>query len=120
MRDTDWSHVVKFLTPIKRSERIHPNFVFRFSFCGLGDEQAARSAGVSIEQIHKWDDGEELPFLVRKVWLFESGRELPKFSGFEGWTLKGGRIVTPAGVSYTERQLRVALYHLDEYGRPKY
>lgn len=45
MRDTDWSHVVKFLTPIKRSERIHPNFIFRFSFCGLGDEQAARSAG---------------------------------------------------------------------------
>ncbi len=116
---TDWSHVVKFLTPITRSKRIHSNFIFRFSYCGLTDEVAARSAGVSIEQIYKWDDGEELPFLVKKVWLLESGRELPFYSGFSGWVFKGGRIVSPTGIAYTERQLRAALYSLDELSRAK-
>ncbi|MEZ8154534.1 hypothetical protein ACED23_26125 [Vibrio splendidus] len=114
MRNADLIEAIKFFTPISKSNRVHSNFVFRFSFCGLSDDKAARSVGVDIEQIHKWDDGEDIPFPVRRVWLLESGREIPEYTGFPGWGFRGGRFYTPDGVSYTDRQIRVALFLLDQ------
>lgn len=114
MRDTDWSHVAKFLTPLKRTSKIHSNFVFRFSFCGLSESLAASSVGVSVDQVHCWDDGEFLPEMVRNVWLYESGSKLPISSGFEGFSFSRGRIITPDGAGYTPDQLRYALFLLDQ------
>lgn len=113
MRGTDWTEAIKFFTPLSRSKRVHPNFVFRFSYCCLSDEVAASSVGVDIAQLHRWDDGvEDIPFSVRRVWLYESGRELPKSTCFSGWSFKGGRLVNPDGIAYTEREINVALFLL--------
>lgn len=116
MRNLDWDEVSRFVskTPLERSERVHPNFIFRFQHLGLSESHAASSVGVDLEQIHRWDDGEEIPPLVRKVWTFESGRFLPEITGFSGWTFRRGHIVTPDGASYSEVQLRHALFLLDQ------
>lgn len=114
MRNSRLLDAIKFFTPVSRSERIHSNFVFRLSYCGLSDLKAASCVGVDIEQVYAWDDGEEIPFSVRKVWLYESGRELPEYSGFSEWSFKSGRLSTPDGALYTERQLKVALFLLDQ------
>jgi len=114
MRRLDFEHAVRFFTPLKRSERIHKNFIYRFSVLGLPDDVAASSVGVDLTQVYKWDDGEKIPPLVRRVWEFESGRCLPKYSGFDNWSFKSGRIVTPDGASYSEHQLRYALFLLDQ------
>lgn len=101
----------------KRSEhpKIHRNFIFRFGFCCLSEHEAAQSVCVDINQIYRWDDGEPIPFSVKRVWMLESGRKLPKMTGFEGWSFKGGRIVTPDGAAFTERQLKTALFLLGNY-----
>lgn len=114
MRKTDWSQAVKFFAPLTRSKKIHSNFVFRFSFCGLSDDIASNSAGVSLEQVYNWDDGETIPESVKRIWLYESGRKLPSFSGFEGFSISRGRFVTPDGGSYTSQQVRHALFLLDQ------
>ena len=114
MRNVDLVEAIKFFSPLSRSNRIHSNFVFRFSYCGLSESLAASSVGVDLEQIHSWDDGEEIPFSVRRVWLFESGRVTPSLSGFPEWVFRGGRVVTPDGAAYTEMQLKLALYHYDQ------
>lgn len=101
------------LPKISGEPKVHRNFLFRFQYCGLSDEHAAQCVGVTVDQVYAWDDGEELPFSVKRVWMLESGRKLPKMSGFEGWSFRGGRIVTPDGIAYTSRQLSVALYLLD-------
>ncbi len=114
MRNVDWENAVKFFAPIEKSNRIHPNFIFRFQTLGLTELKAAESVGVDVSQVHKWDDGEEIPSLVRKVWMLESGRFLPQITGFSNWTFKSGRIITPDGADYTEGQLRHALFLLDQ------
>ena len=114
MRNSNLIEAIKFFSPLSKSDRVHPNFVFRFSFCGLSDSKAASYVGVNVEQIHKWDDGDKIPFSIRKVWLFESGREISEYSGFSGWGFRGGRLFTPDGTSYTDRQIRIALYLLDQ------
>lgn len=114
MRNVDWENAVKFFAPINRSQRIHSNFIFRFQHLGLSEERAAECVGVDISQVHKWDDGEDIPPLVRKVWTFESGLYLPEITGFSKWAFKSGHIVTPDGVSYSEGQLRHALFLLDQ------
>lgn len=114
MRRLDFEHAVRFFTPLNRSERIHKNFIYRFSILGLSDQFAADCVGVGLSQVHKWDDGETIPPLVRRVWELESGRRLPKYSGFDNWSFKSGRIVTPDGAPYSEYQVRYALFLLDQ------
>ncbi|MFL0816175.1 hypothetical protein [Vibrio parahaemolyticus] len=116
MRNVDWNEASRFFSraPFVRSERIHPNFIFRFQHLGLSENLAASSVGVDLDQVHRWDDGEDIPPLVRKVWTFESGRFLPEITGFSNWSFKGGHIVTPDGASYSEPQLRHALFLLDQ------
>lgn len=116
MRELNWKHLSPFFSPapLVRSKKIHPNFVFRFHHLGLSDQLAASSVDVDLEQVYRWDDGEEIPPLVRKVWSFESGRLVPDFTGFSKWSFKGGRIITPDGAAYTEPQLRHALFLLDQ------
>lgn len=114
MRNVDWENAVKFFAPLQKSNRIHPNFVYRFQHLGLSEHHAASCVGVDLDQVHRWDDGEDIPPLVRKVWALESGRHLPSITGFDKWSFKSGRIVTPDGASYTEGQLRHALFLLDQ------
>ncbi|HCG9432694.1 hypothetical protein AB6H46_23005 [Vibrio alginolyticus] len=114
MRNVDWENAVKFFAPIGKSERIHPNFIFRFQHLGLSEHHAASCVGVDLDQVHRWDDGEDIPPLVRKVWTLESGKYLPAITGFSNWSFKSGHIVTPDGASYTEGQLRHALFLLDQ------
>lgn len=114
MRNYDLSYLSRFFTPHSLSGRFHSNFIFRFGYCGLGDHTAASLVGASLEQIYSWDDGEEIPLSVRKVWLYESGRNMPSYTGFNDWSFRRGKIITPNGVSYTAKQMEVALYNLDE------
>lgn len=108
----DISSLSRFFKPLERSKRIHRNFIFRFGYCGLGEQKAAELVGVDLEQIYRWDDGCEIPLSVRKVWLYESGRELPGYCGFEGWSFRSGYIIQPSGSSYTLNELNHALYLL--------
>lgn len=118
MRRLDTKTLSKWLSPpMGRSNRVHSNFVFRFAYCGLSEQFAAECVGVDINQIYKWDDGEEIPFAVKRVWLYESGRAFPRDSGFIDWMFKGGRLVTPEGAAYTERELNVALFLLAQQTR---
>ncbi len=114
MRSADWENAVKFFAPISRSNRIHPNFIFRFQHLALSEHRAAEIACVDLEQIYRWDDGEEIPPIVRRLWTLESGRYLPEVTGFSRWAFKSGHIVTPDGASYSEGQLRHALFLLDQ------
>lgn len=114
MRSVDWENALKFFAPIERSKRIHKNFVYRFQHLGLPDDIAASSVGVDLQQVYSWDDGEEIPFLVKRVWELESRKFTPNQSDFKGWTFAAGRIVTPEGARYTERQLRHALFLFDQ------
>lgn len=114
MRDYSLSYLSRFFTPHSLSGRFHTNFIFRFGYCGLGDQTSADLAGVSLAQIHSWDDGEDIPLSVRKVWLYESGRSIPSYTGFEDWSFIRGKVTTPNGISYTSKQIEVALYYLDE------
>lgn len=114
MRNLDFENAVKFLKPLKKSNRIHSNFILRFQHLGLTEEHAAKCVNVSVEQVRKWDDGEDIPELVKKVWSLESGRYLPEITGFSKWKFKSGRIITPDGASYNEQQLRYALFLLDQ------
>ncbi len=114
MRGLDWDRASRFFKPLSRTNKIHPNFVFRFHVCALSEDKAAKFAGVDIEQIHSWDDGQDLPYAVRRLWLLESGRALPEYSGFPQWLFKCGKLSTPEGVLYSERELRVALFLLDQ------
>lgn len=109
------TRAARFLTPVQRSHRIHSNFVFRFFHCGLSDHEAARLVDVDIEQVYLWDDGlENIPYLVRQVWLYATGRLLPDYSGFDGWFFKSGRLVSPSGASYTERELQVIMFDFQQ------
>ncbi|MDW1912554.1 hypothetical protein R7Q08_24660, partial [Vibrio sp. 707] len=85
MRSTDWENAVKFFAPISRSSRIHPNFIFRFQHLALSEGRAAEIACVDLDQIHRWDDGEEIPPTTRRLWALESGRYLPDVTGFSKW-----------------------------------
>ncbi len=114
MRDYSLSYLSRFFTPHSLSGRFHTNFIFRFGYCGLGDQTSADLAGVSLAQVHSWDDGEDIPLSVRKVWLYESGRSIPSYTGFEDWSFIRGKVTTPSGISYTSKQIEVALYYLDE------
>jgi hypothetical protein len=114
MKNYDLAYLSRFFTPHSLSGRFHTNFIFRFGYCALGDQTAADLVGVSLEQVFKWDDGEDIPLPVRKVWLYESGREIPKYTDFENWSFIKGKIITPNGISYTAKQMEVALYYLDE------
>lgn len=120
MYQPDISDLSRFFKPLERSKRIHSNFVFRFGHCGLGEQQAADLVGVDLEQVYRWDDGEEIPLSVRKVWLYESGKELPNYSGFDGWSFRAGCIVQPSGRSFTPNELNHALYLLSLDKIPKY
>lgn len=111
MFDVDYN-LLSNSAPITRSQRYHPNFIFRFSYCGLSDQKAAEYASVDIEQIYSWDDGEKLPDIVKRIWLYESGRKIPTYSGFDGWMFKNGFIVTPDGISYSQNEINVALFLL--------
>ncbi|MDF4657540.1 hypothetical protein P3523_23080, partial [Vibrio parahaemolyticus] len=75
---------------------------------------AAEIACVDLEQVYRWDDGEEMPHIVRRLWTLESGRYLPEVTGVSKWAFKSGHIVTPDGSSYSEGQLRHALFLLDQ------
>lgn len=114
---SDISNLSRFFKPLVRSDRIHPNFTFRFGFCGIGEVSAASFVGVDIEQIHAWDDGEKIPLSVRKVWLYESGKSFPELVGFDGWSFRAGYLVAPSGKSYSPKEVEVALYLLQESNR---
>lgn len=107
-------YLLNSLPVLEGKPRIHKNAIFRFGFCGFSEATAASIAGVDIGQVCRWDDGiEDIPVAVRRLWMYESGRKLPPMSGFEGWSFRGGRIITPGGLSYTEPQLQRALRMFD-------
>lgn len=51
MRNVDWNEASRFFSraPFVRSERIHPNFIFRFQHLGLSENLAASSVGVDLD-----------------------------------------------------------------------
>jgi hypothetical protein len=86
-----------------RSE-VHENEIFRFQFCGLTIEEAARLCCVPVSTVTSWDQGKRIPPLCKRVMALYSGRDL-EFPGWQGWSISPNKLTMPSGDSVTPRMI---------------
>ena len=75
---------------------------------GLGQRACAKLLGVCLRTVRHWDRGRNrVPWSAVRLLRILRGGELPA-TDWDGWrVLDGGRLVTPAGVTFSASTERV-------------
>lgn len=95
---------------------MHANFIYRFHICGLSIEEVRAITGRSERTVRLWDAGRPIPPLIKALMAHHAGLRPPsRHPSWQGWQYRQEWIVTPAGRHYTERDLQVGLWLLDQW-----
>lgn len=95
---------------------MHANQLYRWHVCGLSRKEVMAITGRSERTVRAWDAGRAIPALVTALMAHHAGLRPPStHPSWQGWQYRQEWIVTPAGRHYTERDLSVALWLLDQW-----
>ena len=95
---------------------MHANYIYRWHVCGLSREEVMAITGRSERTVRAWDEGRAIPVLIKALMAHHAGLRPPSLHPSWGeWRFQGQWIVTPAGRHYTERDLQVGLWLLDQW-----
>lgn len=95
---------------------MHANQLYRWHVCGLSREEVMAITGRSERTVRAWDAGRAIPPLVKALMAHHAGLRPPSMHpSWSSWQFRQEWIVTPAGRHYTERDLTVAVWLLDQW-----
>ncbi|WP_415721582.1 DUF3653 domain-containing protein [Photobacterium ganghwense] len=84
------------------SKKITNNYIFRKFTCGLSREETAELCFKTVRTVTRWDEGQEIPPVCRRLMKLYSCRDLEAINeNWRGWKIKHGELVTPNGWSLT-------------------
>ncbi len=88
-------------------EEMTKNFVFREFECGLSIEEAAKLCFKTVSEVKRWDKGEKIPPICKRLMRWHSRKEL--YHGDEWWGFRmEGYTPTKSGLPdyFSEDSLR--------------
>ncbi len=90
------------------------NYIFRELKCGLSIEQTAELCFKSVTTVKKWDQGKTIPPECKRLMRSHLCRELHHSEQWEGFSMRGERLVLPTGECISPQQILtgVALIHI--------
>lgn len=100
-----------------RSE-LTKNLIFRQYTCGLSIKDTAQLCLISETEVTKWDRGETIPPVYKRLMRMISFRELHHHKDWEGFYIKGGELILPTGQGISPGQILMGQAMLD-WGEPR-
>ncbi|EOW9192494.1 regulator [Vibrio cholerae] len=85
------------------------NFVFREFECGLSIEEAAKLCFKTVSEVKRWDEGEKIPPICKRLMRWRSRKELYYGDEWWGFRMEGGRLILPTGDRVAPQQILFAI-----------
>ncbi|WP_064608587.1 DUF3653 domain-containing protein [Photobacterium sp. J15] len=87
---------------MRNRHQLTKNYIFRFYQCGLSIENTAKLCFKTVRTVTQWDKGKSIPPECKRLMRMYSGLELdPLGDEWRGWSIRGGRLITPNSWSLT-------------------
>ncbi|MEX0336413.1 regulator [Vibrio tubiashii] len=84
------------------------NQIFRQFHCNLSVEDAAELCFRSVMTVKRWDRGENIPDVCKRLMRIYSKRQIDVKDGWEDMYLEQGRLVLPSGKRLSSSQVILA------------
>ncbi|WP_070963448.1 phage protein [Vibrio sonorensis] len=89
------------------------NYIFRELECQLSKEEAAKLCFKTVRTITSWDKGKPIPKECRRLMRLYRQLEISHLEEWEGFAMKGSKMLTPTGQLASPQQILTGLALLE-------